>query len=196
MRKQFVINLWFHVLLVFRVTYEHGFSVGFAIYPYRNVLALSSGKNRSCIFCDYERPLTDYRLRKIRKVMNKENIFFTCIFQSSKGKYHFIIPQLYDWLEALRISKDLGSEKNYLSISSVRQEFILRITKKGSKDEPRLIKTLINRKARKILFSSSMLKFLRFYYNVNFYYNEDMKVINPLIHKDKLIVEKYRTTNL
>ena len=190
MRKRFVIDFK-RRLLVFRIFNEKnrlGFNL--LVFPYRNVLGISSGKRKSCVFSDFEKKLTEYRIRKIKGIMIKENMALLSIFQSSKDKYHFISPQIYDWLTALRISQELGSEKNYLSISSVRQEFILRITKKGSKDEPNLVKTIENMDASDVLFSSSMMKFLKFYYGVT------LKFINPKYYKDNLIVEKYRTTNL
>jgi hypothetical protein len=180
-----------HNLFVMKIFSGHGFGINFAVYPYRNVIGISSkaGK-RHVIFGDYERRLN---ARKIRDAMDRNDIGLLFFFKSSEGRYHFISPQMFEWLDALRISKELGAEKNYLSISSVRGEFILRVSKKGIKGEPVLDRVFTNGHGRnkRFLLSGAHSNFLEKFYGIDrCYFN------NSAMMPTRLTCEKYRTTNL
>lgn len=181
-RKLFVVNL----------QNSHGLGFSFYIFNYRNIIGLSSlvDKNKHVIFGDFEKRLTKKRMDRIKSVMIANNIALLCFFKSSKEKYHFISPQVYDWLDAIRISTELGAEKNYLSISSVRQEFILRISRKGNKGEPKPYKIITNPYAKDVVFSNPHCHFLKVFYNLN-----DNFLKQKMLGKD-MTCERYRTTNL
>ena len=126
------------LIVIKRVKAKSCFGFSFMVYDYRNVIGISSKvyKDWHVVFADYEKKKLNFK--KFKEVMEKNNMCILCVIESSKGKYHLISPQCYDWLRALEISKELGAEKNYLSLSAVRGEFILRISKKGNKPEPKL----------------------------------------------------------
>ena len=188
MRKQFSFELGKN-MFVFRITKSHGLVFSFSVYPFRNVIGISSkvDEDRHALFGDYEKEL-DYQ--HIQEAMVRNNVAYLCFFLSSPGKYHFMSPQVFSWLDSLNASKDLGAEKNYLSISAVRQEFILRISKKGKKDEPYPVVIFKNDLARNISYSSAHLDFMRVFYGL------DHTFTNIEIVKSDLKVEKYKTTNI
>lgn len=178
-----------HKLIAVKIERGH---LSIRFFDYKNVIGISSKlsmkKDEHVLFGDYEKKLTEKRLNMIKEVMKKRDIPLMFIFKSSKDRYHLISPKVFSWLDAINTARELDIEKNYLSISSVRQEFILRISKKGSKDEPELIKVL-QVPSKKAVFSFPHCKFLSLY----------AENYEPLLNSldkigGKLYVESYRTT--
>jgi hypothetical protein len=188
MKKQYVAEVG-HFLFVAKIYNEHGYGLNFALYPFRNVIGISSKAGKGhVIFGDYEKRLNS---KRIVDAMRKNGVSFLCFMQSSPGKYHFFGTQIFSWLDALRISQDIGAEKNYLSVSSVRREFILRVSKKGHKGEPVPMKIFyLKKRNSKDKLSFAHVKFLKTFYGIKPEYFEGEQVAT------KLACEKYRTTNL
>jgi hypothetical protein len=182
-----------HLLFVFRVYTKNGFGIQFRIFNYRNVIGISSkvkGDNH-IILGDFEKKLTTSNINKLIDAMVRNNVAVLFILKSSKGgKYHFESPQIFSWLDALRISKELGAEKNYLSISSVRGEFIVRISKKGKKNEPLIYRIIRNPNAFNPIYSEKHVKQLELFHKYNH------EIINGKKTEGGFICEKYRTTNI
>ncbi|MEM5802825.1 MAG: hypothetical protein QXO57_02605 [Candidatus Aenigmatarchaeota archaeon] len=204
MRRNLIIDIpRFHILLSSSVFFEHGFGINFRIFRYANVISIGSkvNGNNHVLFGDYEKKLTKNRLKKIREVMLKRNVFMLCFFESSKNKYHFISPQVFDFLDAIHIAKELGAERNYLSLSATREEFILRISRKGKKGQPIVYKVITNPNAfltTEVKVAKKHYVFLQKFYklkDLDYFFEknllENVKMINGVFE-----VEKYRTTNL
>ena len=144
-----------------------GFS--FRRFPYANVIGIDSNvfKDKKLIghalFGDYEKRINWVR---IAKIMRKEKIIVIYIFKSSKNKYHMISPQVFDIVTALRIGGEIGFEMNYLQLSAVRGEMVLRFSRKGKKGEPKLFKIITNNVRKKVRISRLHYDFLRKFYNV------------------------------
>ena len=173
-----------------RVRAKNAFGFKFFIYKYRNVIGISSKvyKDWHVVFGDYDKSRINSKL--VEKVMHENNMCVLLFLESSKGKYHFISPQCYDWFRALSISRELGAEQNYLSLSALRGEFILRISRKGSKPVPRVVKIFQNEYAHNVLLNKPHLNFLRIYHKV------EIPIAHAQLIGKRLKVERYRTTNV
>jgi hypothetical protein len=188
-------NKMLNKLFVFKAYSEKGIGLQFRIFNYRNVLGFSSHVkgDKHVVLGDFEKKITKSWEKKIKEVMIDNNMALLCFFKSSPGKYHFYTPQVFDWLDAVKISKSLGAEKNFLSISAVREQFILRISKKGKKDEPVLMRIFHNEFAdkSKIVYSKGHSHLLEMFYKLDKKYVDSFEKIGKGVE-----YEKYRTTNV
>lgn len=176
---------------------KNGIKFSFAVYPYANVISIGSAVKQDdktighVVFGDYEKRLTKKRRAFITDYITKNNIGMILFFRSSRDKLHFIIPQVFEsYLECLHHAHKLGAEQNYLTISATRGEFVLRLSRKGAKDEPRFKEALINNSIHPFLSKPHVDLITKFY-------NLDKQMFNmyPTLG-DALETEFYRTTNV
>lgn len=151
------------------------------------------GKEYHMVFGDYENEPLAKLEKNIRHTIDEEKYGMVLIFESSKGKYHFLIPRLYDsFSQTLYISKILGSHKEYLNYSALKGKTTLRLTKKHTKEEPKLIKIIFGSKWDKdMMVSNDFVKLMKFNYGLN-ESNFDLFKTVPA----KLEFSQYTTYNL
>lgn len=189
-------NKW-KMLISLNINYPKFFSTKFSIYRYALVFGLTNrvkvdGKSCFMSFGDYEdKPLKDL-YRAIRKKVDDEKLGIVFIFQSSKGKYHFLAPKLLDsFAESIHVSSVLGSHKEYLNFSALKGLFALRLTKKHHKDEPKMIGVIFGTKTEGIRISSDFVNLMKLNYG---FHPSNFDLFN--IVPSELEFTKYNTYNL
>jgi hypothetical protein len=152
--------------------YPKIFSAKFNVYRYVLVFGLTNkvkykGREYFMAFGDYENlPLAEL-YKKIRVAIDDHHLGVVLVFESSKGKYHFLCPKLLDsFAESIHISKELGSHPEYLNFSALKGRFSLRITRKHHKDEPKLIGVVYGKKlGKETMISDEFARLMRLNYN-------------------------------
>jgi hypothetical protein len=188
-------NKW-KVLAQLNLAYPRFFSAKFNIYRYVLVFGITNKVRYNktdyyMAFGDYENEPLNELYRKIKKIIDDHKLGIVLVFQSSKGKYHFIAPKLLDsFAESIHISKELGSHKEYLNFSALKGQFALRITRKHHKDEPKLIGVIYGKESKDIMISKDFATLMRLNYN----FHEDNFDIFKLVDSE-IQFTKYNTYN-
>lgn len=145
------------------------------------------------VFGDFENHPLPTLKKKIRDFIDEEKMGMVLIFESSKGKYHFIVPRLYDsFSQSLYISKLLGSHKEYLNYCALKGKSTLRLTRKHRKEEPKLIAIIFGSHWDKnMMVSDDFVKLMKNNYGIN-ESNFDLFKTIPA----KLEFSQYQTYNL
>jgi hypothetical protein len=188
----------FKILLRFQFEYPKIFSMKFSLYRYALIFGITNKlrydkKDYYMTFGDYENMPLDDLYERIRKTIDDEQAGMVLIFQSSKGKYHFIAPKLLtSFAEAIQISHELGSHKEYLNFSALKNQMALRLTKKHHKDEPKLIGCIFGTKIDKeAMVSADFVRLMEINYKFGRHNFDHFKIVDC-----PLEFTKYLTYNL
>lgn len=126
----------YKVLVSTQLNYPKFFSLKFSFYRYALVFGLTNlvkhnKQDYFMTFGDYENEPIEKLYKKIETTIDDHELGLVAVFQSSKKKYHFIAPKLLEtFAESIHISNELGSHKEYLNYSALKNRFALRLTKK------------------------------------------------------------------
>jgi hypothetical protein len=187
----------YKVLVSTQLNYPKFFSLKFSFYRYALVFGLTNlvkhnKQDYFMTFGDYEEQPIEKLYKKIETTIDDHELGLVAVFQSSKKKYHFIAPKLLEtFAESIHISNELGSHKEYLNYSALKNRFALRLTKKGHKDEPKLVCIIFGTKTKDIKIASDFVNLMRLNYNVNPSTFDGFEIVPA-----ELQFTKYNTYNL
>jgi hypothetical protein len=199
-RVRMIVDLFdkFKILARVQLEYPKLFSLKFSLYRYALVFGITSKirYNKAdyyMTFGDYEEKPLEELYAKIRTSIDDHKAGIVLIFQSSKNKYHFIAPKLLtSFAESIHISHELGSHKEYLNYSSLKNRMALRLTRKHHKDEPKLIGCIFGTKLDKeAMVSADFVRLMEINYKFGRHNFDNFKIIET-----PLEFTKYETMNL
>lgn len=95
------------------------------------------------LFLDFDHTTLDTIITKCKSIQETYQLGNFYIFKSSKNNFHAMCIDIITFGEAAQIQDEMSMHK-YINFSIKRGYWVLRISKKGTKDEPKLITIVEN----------------------------------------------------